>query len=185
MNKVFGITSDFTPVREEGTRIVISYNMVDEGNGKVSWIEIYLPKKQNSSILSFGIVKEAIIADIDATTDKKILCGFKWNDNDGVERNVWLNAENQRNYSEAQRLADKAGAKNYEAQTFKISEDENHNAFYKTFSTLAELNEFYYAAFAYIKQCLAEGWAQKDSFDFSPYEACFPTVENGNNSVEE
>ncbi len=173
MNKVFGIASDFALVREEGTRVVISYNMVDEGNGKVSWNEIYLPKKQNSNILTFDKIKEAIIADIDAATDEKILCGFKWNDNDGVERNVWLNAENQRNYSEAQRIADKLGSENYEAQTFKISEDENHNAFYKTFETLDELNSFYFAVFAYIKQCLAEGWSQKDSFDFSPYEALF------------
>ena len=55
------------------------------------------------------------------------------------------------------------GAKKYEPATFKISEDENKNAKYRTFETLSDLNDFYLSAFAYIKQTLAEGWIEKDA----------------------
>ena len=108
MNKVQGLISEFVPVREEGTRIVISYGLEVIDEEKATWVEVYLPKKQNPQ-LTFGMVKNAIIADIDAQTDEKILTGFVWEDNDGVERHVWLSRENQSNYSEAQRLADKKG----------------------------------------------------------------------------
>lgn len=144
---------------------------------------MYLYKKQISS-LSLSDVKDAIIADINARTDEKILSGFKYGDNDGVERSVWLSAENQNNYSEANRLANLVGSKKFEAVTFKIGEDEEGRACYKTFGSLDELNEFYFGVFAYIKQCLVDGWLEKDSIDFTPYEAFFPAAENNNASEE-
>ena len=180
MNKVFGLISEFSFVREEGTRTVVCYGMeaVDEQNA--TWIEVYLPKKHNP-LIGFKEVKEAIIADIDACTDEKILKGFQYEDNDGIVRNVWLSRENQSNYSEAQRLADKAGSKNYEPVTFKIGEDEDGNAKYRTFDTLSDLNTFYFAVFTYIKQTLADGWQKKDSIDWTPYESLFPQNEGNSN----
>lgn len=176
MNKVFGKKTDFAPVKEDASRVIICYGMEEVDAENATWYEIYFYKKQISQV-SLADVNAAIIADINARTDEKILSGFKFEDNDGVERVVWLSAENQRNYSEAQRLADKAGSKNYEAVTFKIGEDEEGHACYKTFETLADLNNFYFAVFAYIKQCLADGWTEKDSFDFAPYEALFNVAE--------
>ena len=137
------------------------------------WFEV----TNTSSFYSSQDVKKAIIADIDSHTDEKILTGFIWTDNDGVERHVWLSKENQSNYSEAQRLADKKGSKNYTPKTFKISESEDKKAYYRTFDTLADLNEFYYAVYEYIEQCLGEGWQQKDAIDFGPYEAFFKAAE--------
>ena len=177
MNKIQGKKTEFAPIKEDASRVIISYGYEELDEENATWIEIYFYKKQKSQI-TLEVVKKAIIADIDEQTDDKILCGFKYEDNDGIERNVWLSAENQRNFSEAQRLADKAGAKNYEPQMFKIGQDDEGNACYRTFETLNDLNEFYYAAFAYIKQCLAEGWAKKDSIDFSPYEAIFTPAES-------
>ena len=115
-------------------------------------------------------VRQLFHAYVDGKTDEKILTGFIYADNDGIERHVWLSRENQSNFSEAQRLADKKGAENYVPETFKISEDEEKNAKYRTFNTLDELNTFYEAAFAFIKQCLRDGWVEKDSFDASEYE---------------
>ena len=85
MNKVQGLISEFVPVREEGTRIVISYGLEAIGEEKATWVEVYLPKKKNP-MLTLDMVKEAIIADIDSQTDEKILTGFVWEDNEGVER---------------------------------------------------------------------------------------------------
>ena len=75
MNKVFGKQTDFAPIREDASRVIISYGyeIVDEENA--TWIEIYLYKKQISQV-SLTDVKEAIIADINARTDEKILTGF-------------------------------------------------------------------------------------------------------------
>lgn len=183
MNKVFGKKTDFAPIAEDGSRVIISYGFQEVDEENATWFEIYFYKKQTSQV-SLADVKSAIIADIDARTDEKILCGFKYEDNDGIERNVWLSAENQRNYSEAQRLADKAGAKNYEPATFKIGEDENGKSCYKTFETLNDLNNFYFAVFAYIKEVLAAGWAEKDTIDFGPYEEFYTTPENSNSAEE-
>ena len=154
--------------------ICYGFKAIDEENA--TWFEIYFYKKQ-VSLLSLANVKKAIIDDIDERTNEKILSGFVYKDNDGIDRNVWLSAENQRNYSEAQRIADKVGADNYEPTTFKIGEDEEGRACYKTFGTLDELNQFYVMAFSHIKQCLFEGWNEKDNIDFKPYEQYFQTGE--------
>jgi len=176
MNKVFGKKTDFAPVKEDASRVIICYGYQEVDEENATWIEIYIYKKQVSQV-TLEDVKKAIIADIDSQTDEKILTGFIWTDNDGVERHVWLSKENQSNYSEAQRLADKKGSKNYTPKTFKISESEDKKAYYRTFETLADLNEFYYAVYDYIEQCLGEGWQQKDAIDFGPYEAFFKAVE--------
>ena len=42
--------------------------------------------------------------------------------------------------------------------TFKLGEDENEEPIYYTFTTVEELTSFYTQAFAYINQCLNEGW---------------------------
>ena len=175
-NKYSGKKTDFAPVKEDASRVIICYGMEEVDAENATWFQISFYKKQISQ-LSLEDVKKAIIADINARTDEKILCGFKYEDNDGVERNVWLTAENQRNYSEAQRRAKDKGAKNYVPVTFKIGEDENGAACYRTFKTLDELNTFYDGVYEYIQQCLAAGWAEKDAFDFTPYEALFTTNE--------
>ena len=176
MNKVFGKKTDFAPIKEDASRVIICYGYEEVDEENATWVEIYIYKKQISQI-TLKDVKDAIVADIDAQTEEKILTGFIWTDNDGVERHVWLSKENQSNYSEAQRLADKKGAKSYTPKTFKISEDENKKAYYRTFETLTDLNEFYYAVYDFIEQCLGEGWVKKDSIDFEPYEAFFAAAE--------
>lgn len=176
MNKVFGKKTDFAPIKEDASRVIICYGYQEVDEENATWIEIYIYKKQISQV-TLEDVKKAIIADIDSQTDEKILTGFIWTDNDGVERHVWLSKENQSNYSEAQRLADKKGSKNYTPKTFKISESEDKKAYYRTFETLSDLNEFYLAVYDYIEQCLGEGWQQKDAVDFGPYEAFFKAVE--------
>ena len=99
---------------------------------------------------------ETVIEGINAHTDERILTGFVW---EGIS--VWLSAENQRNFSEAQRMAEKYGDAVLPL-TFKLSEDEDGKAIYHTFRTAEELDAFYAAAFRYVNQCLQEGWEEKD-----------------------
>lgn len=168
MNRVYGVLTDYAPVREDESRTIVSYGLTKVDKSHYEWYEVYIYKKQHPNV-SVDEVKKAVLADIDARTDEKILCGFVWTP-EGAEAgiNVWLSAENQRNFSEAQRMA--AANPNILPLTFKLGEDAEGLPVYHTFESAEELNAFYFSAFAYIKQCLDEGWAEKDAIDMSVYD---------------
>lgn len=123
----------------------------------VTFIEAEYPYKP-----SMQEVKDFVYGVINMQTDEKILTGFVWN---GLP--VWLSPENQRNFSEADRKAEKNP--DILPIVFKIGEQDGQPV-YHTFETYEELDGFYTQAFAYIQRCLADGWQQKDAFDFTPYE---------------
>lgn len=170
MKKVYGNKNEFALVKEEGTRITIGYDLQELlGSDNAIWYEIYFYTKKGKP--SFEQAKQAIIDGVNSKTDEKILSGFVWN---GI--NVWLSAENQRNFSEAQRMAKDYGEAVLPLR-FKLGEDTEGNPVYHTFNTIEELNGFYIQAFAYVNQCLNDGWAEKDSIDWSIYKPYFPDPE--------
>ena len=171
MNKVFGIISDYIPVKEDRSRWVVSYGFEEVGDRvNATWFEIYFYKKQVGKI-SFKMVKDAILDDINAQTDYKILTGLVWNG-----KPVWLSTENQFNFSEGERKA--KDNPSILPITYKIGQDSDGNAVYHTFTTVEEITGFYDTCFAYINQCLTEGWHRKDSIDWTPYEeALEPVIE--------
>ena len=162
--KTSGLQADFAPIRDEGTRITICYGLTKASGELYEWYEIYLPKKQNAQ-LTFQMVKDAIIADIDAQTDEKILDGYEFTP-DGADTPiiVWLSKESQTNFSEAHRLQ-------IVPVKFKLNETEDKQPIYHTFETFEELDRFYVGGVAYINQCLNEGWVRKDSIDWDAYAA--------------
>jgi hypothetical protein len=165
--KTSGLLADFAPIRDEGTSITICYGLTKANGDLYEWYEIYLPKKQNAQ-LNLQMVKDAIIADIDAQTDEKILDGYEFTpDGSDTPIIVWLSKESQTNFSEAHRLQ-------IVPVKFKLNETEDKQPIYHTFETFEELDRFYVGGVAYINQCLNEGWARKDSIDWTPYEALFP-----------
>lgn len=169
MNKTFGPAADFALVKADGTRTIVSYDYAAvENSDNATWRELYFPKKQTAKP-SLDQVKDAIIADINARTDEKIVSGFVWTPEGGDPINVWLSTENQRNFSEAQRMAEKYGDAVLPLR-FKLGEGADGTPVYHTFETSAELDAFYQAAFAFVNQCLNEGWADKDNIDWAPYE---------------
>ena len=172
MNKVNGKKTSFAPVRNEGTRIVICYGLKKVSGTLYEWREIYLPKKQTPQ-LNLQVVKDAIIADINARTDEKIISGFVWEPAAGGDPiPVWLSTENQFNFKSAYDLAvQKDGATL--PVTFKMGEDAEGNPVYHTFETMEDADDFYVKAVAYINQTLADGWAEKDGIDWEPYEKFF------------
>lgn len=141
------VRTDFQPVTDE------------EGHGGVTFVEHEWPYKP-----SMAEVKDFVYGVINAQTDEKILSGFVWN---GI--GVWLSEENQRNFSEAQRVAQMTEGESLPVK-FKLGEDEQGEPVYHTFTTVNAITQFYLAAVAYINQCLKDGWDEKDSFDFTPYE---------------
>lgn len=171
MNKVFGKKTDFAPIKEDASRVIISYGYVEVDEENATWLEIYIYKKQ-VSLVSLSDVKNAIIADINDRTDEKILSGFVWN-----EKPVWLSSENQFNFKAAYDVAVQTEGQSLPVK-FKLGETSEGEPVYHTFTSLTAFTDFYTRAIAYINQCLVDGWAEKDAIDFSPYEAMFPAVEN-------
>lgn len=161
-NKYSGNVSDFQPVVEDASRVVISYGLKELGDGKAEWFEVVFYKKQGKPNLE--AVKKVIIADIDARTDEKILNGYEFTP-DGSETPivVWLSKESQTDFSEAHRLQ-------IVPIKFKLNETADMQPIYHTFETFEELDRFFTGGVRYINQCLNEGWAEKDSIDWTPYE---------------
>lgn len=163
-NKYSGNVSDFQPVVEDASRVVISYGLTEKGDGKAEWFEVVFYKKQTAKP-TIEQVKKAVLDDINKQTDEKILTGFVWNDIP-----VWLSEENQRNFSEAQRIA-MIMPDAILPVTFKLGEQADETPIYHEFETSEELTGFYLQAVAFINQTLAEGWQRKDGIDWAPYEA--------------
>ena len=138
---------------EQGNPIIIGYEDTDYCNVLV---EYYRGQRTEAAM-------RKLIADwFDPETDQKILTGFRWND-----KPVYLSTENQFNFKAAYDLAIQTNGSNLPI-TFKLGED-NSMPVYHTFTTIEDLADFYTNAMLYIQQCLSEGWAKKDSFDWSLY----------------
>ena len=170
MNKVSGNQKDFAPIRIEQGRVVIGYGLKKVSGKIYEWYEVYMPKTQIQH-LTLDDVKSAVIEDIDAQTDAKILNGYEFTP-DGAESAivVWLSKENQTNFSEAHRLE-------VVPIKFKLNETEDKQPIYHNFETFEELDRFYKGGVQYINQCLNEGWARKDAIGWEPYEEFFPKAE--------
>ena len=163
MSKVFGLTERYAPLREETTRIVARYGKEQYDDKNSTWYEVYFNKNQYP-VVTLQDIKEAIIADINAQTEEKILTGFVWQ-----EKPVWLSSENQFNFKAAYDLAVQTKGKSLPIK-FKLGENTDGEPVYHTFEDLSEITDFYTKAIAYINQCLNEGWNRKDSIDWNVYD---------------
>lgn len=182
MNKVFGTKECFIPVREDETRIVISYDYTEEPDEvNATWWEVYVNKVDKMS-LGFEDIKSAILKDIDTRTDYKIENGLVWTSFEQENIPVKLDAENKFNFKASYDLAVQTNGailpvtfKMSEVQVYKEPEEEGGipeketKINYHTFSTMEESTDFYMKAIAFIQGCYQEGWQKKDNFDFSPY----------------
>lgn len=172
MNKVQGKISEFAPIYQDASRVVVCYGYQEIDSENATWNEIYFYKKQISQ-LSFADIKKAIIADIDADTDEKILCGYEWTvlhgDDEGKVAKVWLSKENQTNFKAKHDAAAAYPDRVTFPMKYKIAEDDDEKAIYEVFQSFEELVAFYLGGLAYIEACYQAGWATKDAIDFSVY----------------
>ena len=163
MNRVYGLLETFTPIRNDRSRLIIAYDCQAEEDGiHALWYEIYFYKKQKPT-LTFEEIKDAIISDINAQTDEKILSCMVWRD-----INVWLSSENQFNFKAAYDLAVQTQGQSLPIK-FKLGETGNEEPIYYTFTDMQDFTDFYVSAIAFINQCLNEGWHRKDSIDWEDY----------------
>lgn len=107
-------------------------------------------------------LRAAVSAHVNAETEEAIRSGFTY---EGAT--VWLSQENQMNYKAAYDLAVQTDGASLPV-TFKLGTDEV--PVYRTFTTLAELRDFYTAAHRHVQDCLAKGWEKKDAVKWEEYE---------------
>jgi hypothetical protein len=131
----------------------------DEGESQgVTFVETEFKHKP-----SIAEVKDVVLGWMNKQIDDRILSGFEWN---GMK--IWLSSENQFNYKAAYDLAVQTNGMNLPV-TFKFGDAET--PVYHKFSTISEMSDFYFQSISYINNQLTEGWKEKDSFDWSGYEA--------------
>lgn len=172
MNKVFGRKECFVPVREDESRVIVSYDYQEEADGvNATWFEIYFYKKVDGKP-SLERIKAAIVKDIDARTDYNSECGYVWK-----EKPVKLNWENRNNFKAVHDAAAMYPEQVKFPKLFKLSDGEDGNAVYHQFESMQELAEFYLGGMGWIEQCVEEGFIKKDSFDWTPYEDYFKPSE--------
>lgn len=115
-------------------------------------------------------IKAMIFSWIDSNTDYKILTGYVWNvpkvGGEPEQVSVWLSSENQFNYKAAFDLAYQTNGQNLPVK-FKFGVPDK--PVYHTFSELSELQDFYLGSVTFINNTLNEGWAKKDSINWTPY----------------
>ena len=150
--------SDYQPVAEDASRVIISYGLNPTEGEMAEWFEIHFYKKNGRP--TFEQAKAAIIADINEKVKDKIIGGFVWND-----KPVWLSEENQMNF-----------AQGVVPVTFKIGEQADGTPIYQEFTTKTELKNFVEACVAWKQQCLIDGWTTKDGIDWTPYEQALAPV---------
>ena len=170
MNKVYGKTESYVPRRVDTSRTIISYGIERVDETYSTWYEIYFYKKPHP-VVTLDDIKEAILSDINAQTDEKILKGFVWED-----KPVWLSSENQFNFKAAYDLAVQTKGKSLPVK-FKLGETAEGEPVYHTFEEMSEFTDFYTKAIAFINTCLNEGWERKDSIDWSEYDRLLPSAE--------
>lgn len=175
MNKVFGLKTDYAPVKEDASRVIISYayEAVDEDHA--TWREVYLYKRQHAAA-TLADVKAAILADINSRTTDRIVSGLVWTAADGEQIPVWLSVEQQLNFTAAYIRAVKTDGGNLPV-TFKMGETEDGTPVSHTFETMEEADDFYRVATDHIHTVQREGWQEKDAIDWHPYEVCFPEAD--------
>lgn len=135
----------------------IRWNITVKDDSTAEWVETDFGHRPTPDE-----IKDTISGWYNAQTDSAILSGFKWRD-----MAVWLSSENQFNYKAAYDLAVQSGGDTLPV-TFKLGTDET--PVYHTFDTVEELGDFYSSSVAYVQQVISDGWAKKDSVDYSVYE---------------
>lgn len=184
MNKVYGEKGLYAPIRKDGNRTIVCYGYVEEEDGiNATWYEIVF-YNFNTPQLSLWTIKNAIIDDINAQTDKKILNGYEWTVLNGADAGktvkVWLSAENQNNFKAFHDAVKEYPGIDAFPVTYKIAEAADGTPIYETFEDMTALSQFYLGIVSYIKQVISEGWARKDSIDWSIYEEALDENEENN-----
>lgn len=183
MNKIYGLKSDYAPVKREGTQIIVSYGYEAINKNEGTWYEVSLPADKYP-LLSLQDVKEVILGDINADTTATIVSGFsytvKHGAHAGTEVKVWLSKENQ---SDFHAMHQNASGLTFPVR-YKVGELEDGMPVYEEFANADEMHAICTETTSHVLACQQAGWTRKDAIDWAPYEALFPQQEQSPNVGE-
>lgn len=134
----------------------VRWDVETNEDGSASYMEEELDHKPDAEEIRLLVSKW-----YNDETDERILSGFEY---DGQP--VWLSSENQFNYKAAYDLAVQTNGQNLPV-TFKFGVEDA--PYYRTFDTLADLQDFYMKAMKHIQDALSEGWKKKDFLNVNLY----------------
>lgn len=164
MSKVYGFTTEYTPLRTDRSRTVASYDLQPEADGRhATWHEVRFYHKRDGTP-TLDSIKAAITADINRRTTERITSTLSWN-----QKPVWLSTENQQDWKGEYDRALQTDGANLPLK-FKIGEQEDGIPVYHTFTSVNAFGDFWAACLQHIHLCLADGWQKKDEMDWSLYE---------------
>lgn len=143
-------------IRVAENKYILLYGSFEDENG-----DTYNLRKNYDHRPSIDEIRTDIEELINKDVQDRILTGFTY---DGST--VWLSMENQSNYMAA--VLDTSNRDGDISVTIRTGSADAPA--YKTFSSRAELMAFYTQVVAHIQSCLREGWAMKDSIDYSVFE---------------
>ena len=157
MHRVNGAEPQFLRIANKRRgRYAIAFDIERNEDGNYDFMEKvfdHLPTEEEIRTVINGYYNEE--------TDKAIVSGFTYGDVP-----VWLSSENQFNFKAAFDLAVQTEGASLPVR-FKFGTEQE--PVYRTFTTVAELTDFYTRAIAYIQGCLEAGWAKKDAVDYTVY----------------
>ena len=163
MSKVYGLISEYAPIREERNRTAACYDMQPEADERhATWHEVYFYHRRDGCP-TLEQVKDAVTADINARVTERIVSTLTWN-----QKPVWLSTENQQNWKAANDRALQTDGANLPLK-LKIGEQDDGTPVYHTFTTVNAFGDFWNACLQHIQQCLQDGWQMKDGMDWSLY----------------
>lgn len=180
MNKVSGILSDFHYISEDENRVIIGYGLTQVTEEMYEWYEVYFYKIQMPPI-SLNTIKKAITNDINEWTKYYITNGFpytiKHGAQQGTEVSVWLSEENQENFHAIHQSAEGITFPVHYKVGENIVREEQEGIMieeiipiYEDFANGEEMHQICIITTNHVLQCLNNGWSQKDSIDWTPYE---------------
>lgn len=162
--KKYGFEKHINGEEATGTRIlafpkvghyVLLFGVNEDESGKWQWKRDYYGERPTRRQMKADI--EALV---NGLTDEKITGGYEWH---GMP--VWLSGENQFNFKAAYDLAFQTNGASL-PERYKLGEDAEGKPVYHDFKDLAEFQDFYHGAIAYIQKCINEGWEMKDGVDY-------------------
>lgn len=157
MNFVTKKLDDYTPVKYSNGKYIVSWGLVDNGNGTGSWRYFITNKKP-----SVAQIKDEIKSYINQEVRKSIETDFYWN---GM--NVSLTIENQANYKLLFEITNLQNGENL-PETIKLKA--NGETVYYEITSLDEFKEFIILMNKHIRTCLQKANDLKDSIDYTQYE---------------
>lgn len=159
----YRVRTDFQPYVDPET---------EEQRG-VTFIEAEFPYRP-----SMSEVKDFVYGVVNAKTTASIISGFtytvKHGAQAGTEVNVWLSSANQQDFHAMHQNADGLDF----PVRYKIGELEGGTPVYEEFADAEEMHDVCKLTASHILSCQQEGWAEKDSIDFTPYEEALKTMES-------